>query len=237
MTEESKTFSARLARIWEPPNFFSLVAAIKRPPVKMKKGRILFSDGDPLERLYYIQEGFVKLYRTSDDGKETISYLYGPGYVVGLRALISKDSIAKHNAEALTDLQVVSITHKEYFDIISKYPAFIVDLTHYFMDRLESTERTIEGFVATDTTTRVAYFLSDFIKRFYNEDKPNDIILPLNLTHQRIAEFIGSSRETVTGAIQKLEKMGILTIDRGKVTIKNLSKLKKYAELNKEGSL
>src|SRR5207253_1952436 len=114
MSDSSQTFADRLSQIWEPPNFFSLFAAMKRPAARMKKGRILFSDGDMLERLHYIQEGFVKLYRTSEDGKETITYLYGPGYVVGLRALLSKDKIAKHNAEALTDLQVVSITHSEY---------------------------------------------------------------------------------------------------------------------------
>lgn len=236
MADNPKTFNARLQNIWEPPNFFSLVAAIKRPPAVIKKGRILFSDGDVLERLHYIQEGFVKLYRASEEGKETISYLYGPGYVVGLRALLSKDKIAKHNAEALTDLRVISITHAEYFDIVSKYPAFIIDLTHYFMDRLESTERTIEGFIVTDTTTRVAYFLLDFIVRFCNTNKSEEVTLPLAFTHQRIAEFIGSSRETVTGSIQKLEKEGILTIDRGKVTIKKLSKLYKYAQLNKEKS-
>ncbi|MCL4416761.1 MAG: hypothetical protein M1365_08715, partial [Actinobacteria bacterium] len=59
MVDNSKTFNVRLSRIWEPPNFFSLVAAIKRPPASIKKGRILFSDGDILERLHYIQEGFI----------------------------------------------------------------------------------------------------------------------------------------------------------------------------------
>lgn len=234
MTDSSKSFNARLSHIWEPPNFFSLVAAIKRPPASIKKGRILFSDGDVLERLHYIQEGFVKLYRVSEEGKETISYLYGPGYVVGLRALLSKDKIAKHNAEALTDLKVVSITHGEYFDIVSKYPAFIIDLTHYFMDRLELTERTIEGFIATDVITRVAHFLLDFVMRFCKTDKSQTITLSLSFTHQRIAEFIGSSRETVSVSIQRLEKDGILTIAKGKVTINKLGVLRKYAQINKK---
>lgn len=234
VVEESKSFNARLSRIWEPSNFFLLIEAIKRSPVRIKKGKILFNDGDVLERLHYIKEGFVKLYRTSDDGKETVSYLYGPGYVVGLRALLSKEKIAKHNAEALTDLQVISISHTEYFEIVSKYPAFIIDLTHYFLDRLESTERTIEGFIVTDVTTRVAFFFSDFVKRFMETKKGEKIILPLKLTHQRIAEFIGSSRETVTLSIQKLEKEGVLLVDQGKVEVKNILKLNNYASLNKE---
>lgn len=198
----------------------------------MKPGRILFSDGDPLERLYYISEGYVKLYRLSSRGKETICYLYGPGYVVGLRALLSKDKVAKHSAETLTNVRLLTITHNEYFSILSKYPAFIIDLTHYFMDRLESTERVIEGFVATNTVTRVAYFFSDFVVRFCDTKKKKEIELPLTFTHQRIAEFIGSTRETVTMAIQKLEKEGILVVKRRKVTIRSLTKLHKYTNLS-----
>lgn len=227
-----KTIANRILRIWEPPDFFTIFEAIKRPPHPIRKGRILFSDGDPLERLYFIKEGFVKLYRIAGKGRETIAYLYGPGYVVGLRALLSKDNIAKHNAEALTDLLVITITHKEYFEIVGKYPAFAIDLTHYFMDRLEHTERMVEGFVVTDTTARIAFFFSDFVNRFCKKDE-EDIVLPLPFTHQRIAEFVGALRETVSVSIGKLEKEGVLVIDKGRVNIIDLPKLHQFAQLDK----
>lgn len=233
MNDTQQSLTKRLLHVWEPPDFFTLFAAIKRPPHSIKKGTVLFSDGDPLERLYFIKEGFVKLYKISEEGRPTISYLYGPGYVVGLRALFSQDNCAKHNAEALTNIEVISLSHKEYFEIVAKYPAFLIDLTHYFMDRLEYTERTIEGFVVMDTTARISYFFSDFINRFCTpqEKKQKTLTLPLDFTHQRIADFVGALRETVTVTLQRLEKEKVISVNKGKVTILNVPQLNRLAQL------
>ncbi len=226
---------ARLQTVWKPADFAPFFKKFsKRSPHKIKKGTILFNQGDPLERLYFIQQGFIKLYQISEEGRETTIYLYGPGYVLGVRALTSKDTSAKHNAETITDTIVLTMSHREYFDAIIANPEYLLDLTHIFIDRLNYTERKLEGFIITDTTARVANFLADCIKRFCHNGKKNEpIVLPFELTHQRIAEFVGSFRETATVAIQRLEKEGILTVDRGKVTILNVKKLTDYAQFHK----
>lgn len=197
----------------------------------MKKNTIIFNEGDFLERLYFVKKGFVKLYRLSDNGRESTIYLYGPGSVLGVRAFISKDKCACHFAEALTDLEVMTITRSEYLEALAESPEYLVDFLHIFIDRLNHTERKLEGFILTDTTSRIAYFLYDCAIRFC---KPNGkkVTLPIILTHQRIAEFIGSVRETVTVAVQRLEKDEILRIKRGKVTILDLKKLHKLALLD-----
>lgn len=219
---------SRLINIWQRPDFVKFFSEfVKTPPHLVKKGTILFNEGDPLERLYFIKEGFVKLYRLSNEGRETTIYLYGPGSVLGVRALTSEDESAKHYAEALTDLEVASITRKEYFEILSENPEYLVDLLHIFISRLNYTEKKLEGFIITDTTARLAYFLSDCVQRFCKGRLP-PIEIPLPLTHQRLAEFIGSLRETVSLSVAKLEKEGVLKIDRGKVTILDLKKLGKH---------
>lgn len=234
MSDPHSSLEKRIKTIWKEPDFASFFEkTVKKKPHNMRNGSILFSDGDELSRLYFIKSGYVKLYRLSEDGKESISYLYGPGYVVGLRALLSKGEIAKHSAEALTDLVVISISHSEYFAAIAKYPEFLIDLAHYCLDRLEYTERTIETFVVTDTTARVAYFLSDVANRFCKNQKA-PITLPIKLTHQRIAEFVGSIRETITIAMQRLEKAGCIKVQRGIVTIIDMKKLTRYALLERK---
>lgn len=248
MQSSSDQLNQRKDFLRDHPDFGSFFAKhAPRPPHRIRKGTIIFSDGDPHERLYYIQEGFIKLFHLSGDGKDTIAYLYGPGYVVGLRALLSSDQCAKHNAEALTDVTVISMSHQEYFALVQKQPTLLIDLAYYFMDRLEYTEGTIEGFVTTDTTARVAYFFADFINRFcqlnsrrmlkiaspQHQVKNGPFELPLSFTHQRIGEFIGAFRETVSGAVKKLEADHILSIKRGVVTIYNVDKLFTFAGLKK----
>ena len=214
---ENIKLKERLLKIWQKPNFTDFFQTFsKKGPIAMKKGTVIFNDGQPLDNLYFIKAGFAKLYRLSDEGRESIIYLYGPGQILGIRALTSEDECAKHFAEAITDLKILTISRNDYIEAVSNHPEYLVDLLHIFIDRLNYTERRLQSFVLTDTVARVALFLSDCVSRFGN-GKNNTAELPLELTHQRIAEFVGSFRETVTVAIQKLEKMGLITIKKGKI--------------------
>ena len=220
----------RLQDIWQKPDFNLFFKTYSKSKSHLvKKGTVIFNEGDSLERLYFIKDGFVKLYRLSDQGRETTIYLYGPGNILGIRALTSKDECAKHYAEAITDLQIITLSRKDYMQILREHPEHIVDLLHVFINRLNYTERKLEGFIITDTTARVAYFLADCAERF-GKVINGQYEIPLNLTHQRVAEFVGSFRETVTLALQKLEKDRVLKNDRGKITILDIKKLKKYSE-------
>lgn len=206
--------------------FFSKFAT--RAAYKIKKRTIIFNQNDLLERLYYVRDGFVKYYQLSEDGRETTSYLMGPGQLLGLRALISKDESSHNTAEALTDITVITMSHKECFENFSTHPEYLVDLIHVLVDRLNYTEQKVEGFMFTDSTARVAYFIADCADRF-GKKTGKHIVLPLKLTHQLIAGFVGSFRETVTLSMNQLVHEGVIAVDHGIITISGREKLGKYA--------
>lgn len=221
---DNSKLNKRLGKIWQSSDFTLFFEKFsKKGPFVIKKETILFNEGQQLDNLYFIKEGFVKLYRMSDQGKEAIIYLYGPGHILGVRAFTSEDECAKHSAAAITDLKILTISRKDYFTILGAYPEYLVDLLHVFIDRLNYTERKLAGFILTDVVARVSAFLADCFGRFGD--------LPFSLTHQRIAEFVGAFRETVTLAIQKLEKEKVISLNKGRLKILDLKKLHKYAGL------
>lgn len=232
MDEKTKSLKARLERVWEPPNFTSLFISGKKPPTQfIRKGTIIFNTGDPLGRLYLIQVGYVKIYRLSEEGKETTSYLLGPGNILGIRTLLTQNDRTMHTAEALTDLKVLTMSRQECLERLAENPELLVDLLQVFRDRLSYTEQKFESFIYASTTARVAIFLSDCAVRF-GKKKNGKIFIDLDLTHQRIAEFVGAFRETVTNTLHRLEKEKIIATERGKITILNLTKLQQYASFN-----
>lgn len=231
MSYDIAMFRKDLEKVWDSPNFFSFFKKYsKRKPLLIKKGNIIFYEGDQPDRVYFIKKGFVKMYRLSEEGKNTIIYLYGPGSLLGLRALTSKDRCLKHNAEAITEVEILIMTRDEYLDKISQDPEFLVDLLNLFIERLNYTEKKLEGFITTDATARVANFISYTTQRF-GEKKGKKISIPIPLTHQLIAEFVGSVRETVTVALHELEKSKALKLEKGKITILDLKKLDSFATL------
>jgi len=230
--EKTKRLKNRLNRLWEPPNFTALFITNKRPPTQfIRKGTILFNTGDPLGRLYLIQEGYLKIYRLSEEGKETTSYLLGPGNILGIRTLLTEDDRTMHTAEAITNLKVLTTSRTDCLERLSENPELLVDLLQVFRDRLSYTEKKFESFIYASTTARVAIFLSDCAIRF-GKKKNSSIFIDLDLTHQRVAEFVGAFRETVTNTLHNLEKEKIIATERGRITVLNLPKLQKFTSFN-----
>ncbi|MDP2649391.1 MAG: Crp/Fnr family transcriptional regulator [bacterium] len=226
-------FRKNLEQIWRPPNFISFFKKYsKRKPLNIKKGNMIFYQGDQPDRLYFIKKGFVKMYRLSEEGKNTVIYLCGPGSMLGVRALTSEDKCLRHDAQALTDVEILTMTKNEYLDFISENPNFLTDLLKIFIERLNITERKLEGFITTDATARIANFILDIANRF-GERKNGKIIIPVPLTHQLIAEFVGSVRETATVALHELEKNKILNIEKKQIKILDLKKLRTFSSLSK----
>ena len=224
--------SIRLHKLWEKPDFSTFFEKYaKRKPLKIKRGGNIFYEGDQPYKIFYIKKGFVKMSRVAESGRDSIIYLYGPGSLLGVRALTSQDEALKHDAEALTDTEIVTIPREEYLKLLEAHPEYIIDLLHVFIGRLNYTEHKLEGFVLTDTHARIASFLSDCAHRF-GEKKGKDIILPLSLTHQKIADFVGAFRETATIAINKLEKEKVITVAKGVVSIHDLKRLEKMSSIH-----
>lgn len=231
MADKKSQLSKRLHSLYEGADFFSFFEKYaKKPARKYRKGTTLFYEGDPTDKIYFIKSGFIKLYRVSKKGRDAVIYLYGPGSILGLRALTAKDRILRHSADTLTECEINSITRDEYIEILSENPENIIDLMHMFIQRLNNAERKLEGFILTDTLARVANFLYDCAHRF-GVKQENLIVLPLPLTHQRIADFVGTFRETATIAINKLEDEKIIKSEKGKITIYDMKKLEEKAQL------
>lgn len=226
---ENKKLKARLERIWEKPDLLSFFKTYsKRPPRRIRKGTVLFNPGDPLQGVYFIAEGFIKLYEVSEDGKETIIYLTGPGNMLSLRAIISKEKTAHQYTEAITDVIIYTITWLEVAEVFFDHPEHLIDIIHVLVDRLNHAERRVEGFIVGNVTSRVANFLYDAAIRF-GQKNGKAVSFPVALTHQRISDFIGSSRETVTIALNRLQRENLIKMGRGKITILDIDKLYKRA--------
>ncbi|MDP3941057.1 MAG: Crp/Fnr family transcriptional regulator [bacterium] len=234
MDSQKKKLQSRLQRIGDPADFTSLFSEPNAPPEQfVKKGAILFNTGDPLGRLYLIKEGFIKIYRLSEEGRETTSYLLGPGQLLGIRTLLSKDDRTLHAAEAVTALKVQTISRKDAFDRILNDPEILIELLQAYRDRLALTEKKFESFIYASTTPRVAIFLADCAEKF-GKTVGKEIEIGLELTHQRIAEFVGAFRETVTLSLHRLENEGIIRVNRGRVTVLSLQRLTDYTVFGKK---
>ena len=186
-----------------------LKGAIKKT---FPKNTILFSEGDKTDSLYIIRSGKVKVTITDQDGKEIILSMLGPGEYFGeMSFLDSEPRSATVMTREATELLIVS--KNDLMDIFSSNP-IAFNLLKGLLNRLREANKKIEGLALLDVYGRVARLLNQLAKPLDQK-----MVVEDKLTHQEIANTIGSSREMVSLILKELSNGDYITVDKKTITI------------------
>jgi CRP/FNR family transcriptional regulator len=160
----------------------------------------LFSTGDAVERVYLLLQGRVKVYQVADNGKEVILDIVGRGDVVGDMAIV-EDGERIASAQALEDTLALSISWEDFSHLLQASPRLGFVMVELMAKRLSGMQRTFANLVAKPVSARLADTL---IARAEGNR------VRLGLTHQELAQTIGTSRETVTALLSRFVTLGAI---------------------------
>ncbi len=186
------------------------------------RGRVFYRPEDPGERLFLLRQGRVQLYRISPEGKKLIIATLGPGALFGEMALLGQQM---HNAfaEAMEDCSIMVMSRTDLERLIMNDATIgrrILALTH---KRLSEAEARLEDMAFKSIPARLASLL---LRLAAEQDGVNII----GLTHQDLAETIGTYRETATQVLNDLKSDGLIEIGRKRITIRDAERLRRLAE-------
>lgn len=185
------------------------------------RGRVFYQPEDVGEVLFLIKEGRVQLYRISPEGKKLVIATLGPGTLFGEMALLGQ---AMHNAfaEALDDCLILVMSRADLERLILNKPVVGLRMLEITGRRLNDAEARLEDMAFKGIPARLASLLI----RLANERGVNDII---GLTHQDLAETIGTYRETATQVLNDLKTQGLIDIGRKRIEILDMERLAEVA--------
>ncbi len=176
-----------------------------------KKKTPIFLPGDPARQVYLLKSGRVKISRTAEDGREFTLALLKPGDIFGEPEVL--DGTARDTmAEALDDAQLCIIRGEDFIAMLSKSPDLSLRLAKLIGSRLRSIEVRIEDLVFRDVPARLAHLLLELAREFGAREK-DGIRIGVRITHQEMANLIGSTRETVSATLGEFRKMGFIRAD------------------------
>ncbi|MGH7772526.1 MAG: Crp/Fnr family transcriptional regulator [Candidatus Binatia bacterium] len=174
---------------------------------RFAQGATLFSEGDPSDALYILKEGHVNLISVSEKGTETLLHILKPDEIVG--ALLLVEERRSFTAVAIEDVLITVIPRENFLVLLSSVPAVAVNFARLLSQRLEKVEREQAEFSHTRSYHRLARTLLELSER-HGEEVSTGTLITLRLTHQDLANYIGTTRETVTTQINRLKRMGLL---------------------------
>ena len=162
------------------------------------KNTILFSEGDETDSLYIVLKGRVKAFLTNQEGKEIILAVFGPGEYFGEMALIDKGN---RSATIMTKEQtrVIIISGKSLRDLLASDVNITLNLLKELLDRFRDAQRKIKSLALMDVYGRVTRLLLQLADK-----EGNERVIKEPITHQEIANMVGSSREMVSRIMQSL---------------------------------
>lgn len=183
-----------------------------------KPKEVVFSEGDLGDAIYLLKTGHARLYRVTEDGKEITLAILGPGDVFGELALF-KESHRQTFAEAVDFTHICAASVEDFSRLMSHKPQLTMMVANEMARRRVDMETRIAGLAYGSVRLRLMYALRH-LAREHGEQLPSDEVrIPIRLSHQELAQLIGTSRESCTVEIGKLQLSGAIRHDDGRYFI------------------
>jgi len=192
---------------------------------RLRRGEVLFHEGDSGDRLYVVLDGKIKLGRTSIDGRENLLAILGPGQMFGELSLFDPGPRSTA-ATAVTESTLASLGHDELATWLTGRPEVARALLHQMAARLRRTNEVVADLVFSDVPGRVAKALLDLSSRF-GRSADDGIHVHHDLTQEELAQLVGASRETVNKALADFAMRGWLRLEPRSVVILDLERLQR----------
>jgi global nitrogen regulator NtcA len=200
---------------------FKQLAGNQFPPLveTYDRGKTIFFPGDPAERVYFLQRGAVKLSRVYETGEEITVALLRENSIFGVLSLITGQSSDRfYHSVAFTPVELLSIPIEQVEKTLTGNAELAMLLLRGLSSRILETEMMIETLAHRDMGSRLVSFLL-ILCRDFGLPSSEGVTIDLRLSHQEIAEAIGSTRVTITRLLGDLRKHNYISIHKKKITV------------------
>lgn len=189
---------------------------------QVQKGKVFYRPEETGEVLFILKKGKVQLYRISAEGKKLVITTLGPGTLFGEMALLGQQM---HNAfaEAIEDCHICVMSLTDLERLFLNKPMVALRVLDTTGRRLREAEKRLEDMAFKGIPARLASLLL----RVRSEQNSDDI---KGLTHQDLAETVGTYRETATQVLNDLKVQGLIDIGRKRIMILDPERLQLVAE-------
>lgn len=188
-----------------------------------EKDEVIFFENDSVKKLYFLVKGKVKLSMLSAAGKEKVLTILQEGDIFGELSLFDEDPHPL-TAEVMSDARLLIIPWNEMERMIIERPSLAIKIIEALSKKTRLLTSQVRELVFQDAAGRLASLLSRLADDFGREIEQGTVI-DLVLTHQEIANLIGSSRVTVTKLINRFIDEGMIIIKKRKIIIKDFESL------------
>lgn len=195
-----------------------------RKLIQVQQGDNIFTEGDEVKGIYFIEKGKVKVCTKINDEIQQIVRLAGDGMILGHRGINSKKFPV--SATALTECILSYLPKKTFIEILKENPAMSIHLINFMSQELRESEERVKNLNILDPKLRIAIIIIKLADTFgYKSDKSK--LLEFTLSRKDLANMAGTTYETTIRSLSALNKENYITLIKKEIAISNEPGLRK----------
>jgi CRP-like cAMP-binding protein len=207
------------------PAELSAVAAVAVPR-GFAAGESVFREGDASDTCYVVRQGHARAIREHPDGRQITLATFGPGDIFGELAMFD-DERRSATVEAIDDLDALAILGGDMRRLMHEHAEIAVKLAVALVRRLRAANERLARQSFQTVQSRVAAVLAQLVEQARSEGAgPGDV--QITATQADLAKLAGSSRESASRFLAVLERAGVISQGRGRLTVHDPGALQGY---------
>jgi len=192
------------------------------------KGHVIYAAGDVANRVYLIENGWVKNYRLDAEGRKILAgNIRSPGEMVGIAEALSGGE-RNSFAAALTDVELVHAPVRDFNNLLEKEHKLAIKISKILAVRLREVQALNHELVCRQVPGRLALMLLRLGERCGVDVGNGAKVIKVRLTHEEIASMIGTSRQTVTSLLNTFKQEKSISIEGRAIKIIDSGKLNSW---------
>ena len=221
VSEEDATFLAALSE--------DEVQALRERATtrRFSRGTALAHAGQVGDRVIVVLSGHVKLIRVTEDGRDVLLAIRGPGDLVGEQSAIDGQPRSA-SIVALDAVEALAMAPADFLSFLTATPNASLYVMRLLVTRLRDADRKRVEYATQDVVGRLAGRLVELVERF-GADDGGAVRIDLPLTQEDLAGWVGASREATSRALQQMRGLGWVTTERRAITVHDLDGLGRRA--------
>lgn len=181
-------------------------------PRDVARHELIFQAGGAGNYVYFLEAGRVKIYHLSLTGKEILLWFCFPGEIFGLTEVCHGGGRQVY-AEAREPSKLLCVRQEDFKTFLETHPPAALLVNEVLARRLRSLGHILQSLVANDVNERVVQLILRLAASHGRRAANGSVCLDMRLTHQEMANMIGTTRQSVTSVLNLLRRQGVLEFD------------------------
>jgi CRP/FNR family cyclic AMP-dependent transcriptional regulator len=194
---------------------------------EVRRRQVLYIPGDPGQSVFFLNGGRIKVSKVTRDGRElTLAYRV-PGEIFG-EVCLGEGKPREEMAEAMENALVTVVERPVFEKLVDRHPRLAWELMRVSNERRIEVENKVARLIFRDVNAKLADLIISLGKEYGVEDARGTLVA-IKITHQEMANLIGSTRETVSLTLSQFKKQGLIAMDGRKVIVTDFDGLRALA--------